>query len=224
MASSKRFPDDGMRPDLVTGTDWDGYLGFATIHNPKTIRIPSGIMPFVYRHCGLSSDEAILFHKTESRFYDFLRHPEKYVDELKHYIVISPGCAESRNLNYIQVMALIYRNRQYGHYLQSKGVYVVPFINLGFPCAFRTDLVHEKMAYLGLEKGGIYAISTCGCIDTAEDRKEFRFELEDTIRTLHPQVILVWGDMPDDIFEDLKNDTRFVHYPDWVTELYGSKG
>lgn len=224
MTSSKRFPDDGLRPELVAGTTWDGYLSFATIHNPDTIRTPSDIMPFNYRHPGLSSDEAILFHKTDDRFYDFLRHPERYVDELKHYIVISPGCSESRNLNYMQVMALIYRNRQYGYYLQSKGVDVIPFINLGFSCAFRTDLVHEKMAFLGLEEGGIYAISTCGCIDTEADRSEFKRELIDTIKTLHPQDILVWGDMPDDIFDGLKDDTTFIHYPDWVTEMYGSKG
>ncbi len=34
---------------------------------------------------------------------------------------------------------------------------------------------------------------------------------------LSPKVVLVYGGMPDCIFGEFKNRTRFVNYPDWTS-------
>ncbi len=36
---------------------------------------------------------------------------------------------------------------------------------------------------------------------------------------LEPEVVLVYGSMPDKIFGDLKGKTRFVQYLDWITRM-----
>ena len=34
---------------------------------------------------------------------------------------------------------------------------------------------------------------------------------------LQPEVVLVYGAMPDDIFHGLLDCTQFVQYPDWIS-------
>ena len=34
---------------------------------------------------------------------------------------------------------------------------------------------------------------------------------------LEPEVVLVYGGMPDSIFAKVKDRAKFVHYPDWTS-------
>ena len=34
---------------------------------------------------------------------------------------------------------------------------------------------------------------------------------------LEPEIVLVYGPMPDKIFGSVLHKTRFVHYPDWIS-------
>jgi len=40
---------------------------------------------------------------------------------------------------------------------------------------------------------------------------------------LEPEVVLVYGPMPDKIFHGLEDRTRFVPYPDWITLKKGGE-
>jgi hypothetical protein len=39
------------------------------------------------------------------------------------------------------------------------------------------------------------------------------------LNELEPEVVLVYGSMPDKIFGDLKSRTRFVQYTDWTSRM-----
>ena len=38
------------------------------------------------------------------------------------------------------------------------------------------------------------------------------------LECLEPEVVLVYGAMPDSDFTPFCNATQFVHYPDWISE------
>ena len=39
--------------------------------------------------------------------------------------------------------------------------------------------------------------------------------------TLEPEVVLVYGAMPSDVFGDYLHCTEFIKYPDWTTRMHG---
>ena len=41
------------------------------------------------------------------------------------------------------------------------------------------------------------------------------------IDELSPEIILVYGAMPDAIFGDLQHRARFINYPDWTSAMKG---
>lgn len=40
------------------------------------------------------------------------------------------------------------------------------------------------------------------------------------LETLEPVVVLVYGAMNKSVFDDYRNTTKFVHYPDWITNVH----
>ncbi len=43
------------------------------------------------------------------------------------------------------------------------------------------------------------------------------------LEELEPKVVLVYGAMPDDIFEEVKKTTEFVQYYDWISSKKSPK-
>lgn len=108
-------------------------------------------------------------------------------------------------------------NRAIGHYFQSKGMYVIPNIRWGDERTYTTTELPEKAAFLGAPKHSILSVGTYGCIKSKEDKRYFREGLIAMLDELEPEVVLVYGSMPRQIFEGIENRTHFVHYPDWIT-------
>ena len=75
----------------------------------------------------------------------------------------------------------------------------------------------EKFAFLGVPKHSIVSIGTYGCIKSHENKVYFRNGLSAMLDELEPEVVLVYGGMPEFIFGDFKNRTHFVNYPDWTS-------
>ena len=216
------FIDDGMRPDLVKGADFDGYAGIPTIKKPDKdgIIIPTGIVPFSYRKRA-SDTNAIGFYEMDEKFYDVLRNPEAYDEEFKGKIIISPDCSLYRDAPYAVAVSNTYRNRAIGYHFQQIGAYVIPQIRWGNRLTYKDDIFPDKLAFLGVEKRSIYAIGTYGCIQSKEDKHVFKEGLEEMLITLEPLVVLVYGSMPGSVFDDYRSSTKFVQYPDWTTLRHG---
>ena len=213
----KAIIDDGMNPELVRGADFDGYLGVPLVKKPDKLIIPTGITPFLYRKRITSETEAIGFNEMDTEFSELLIHPENYVEEFRNKIIITPDCSLYRDAPLAVQIANIYRNRAIGYYLQSNGAYVIPQIRWGNALTYTTEVLPEKVAFLGAEKHSIIAIGTYGCVHSHNDKCHFKKGLEAMLETLEPEIVLVYGSMPDYIFKDYLNNANFVQYPDWIT-------
>ena len=51
-----------------------------------------------------------------------------------------------------------------------------------------------------------------------ENKHYFREGLEAMLECLEPEVVLVYGAMPDSVFAPSRDATQFIHYPDWISE------
>lgn len=218
MYKSKNLIDDGFRSDLVETAFFDGTLEIPIIERPSKIIIPNGMIPFSLRRKDKNRQYFICFYEHDKRFSDLLTTADKYTEELKKFPgIISPDCSLYWDMPLCLQITNIYMNRAIGHYFQSKGVYVIPNIRWGDERTYTTIELPEKVAFLGVPKHSIVSIGTYGCIQSKEAKKHFKNGLLVMLDELEPDVVLVYGSMPKQIFTGLENRTQFVNYPDWIT-------
>lgn len=210
--------DDGFRADLVEKALFDGALEIPTIRRNAEIIIPSELIPFSARFRSREHNEFVMFYEHDRRFYDVLAATDKHVDELRQFPgVISPDCSLYRDMPLCLQIANTYMNRAVGHYLQEKGLYVIPNIRWGDERSYTTCELSEKFAFLGVEKQSLVSIGTYGCIQGKENKYHFRAGLEAMIEELEPEAVLVYGPMPQRVFGGLDQRTSFIQYPDWIS-------
>ena len=219
---SKITVDDGFNPEFVECASFDGDFEIPCIEAPKEIIIPDGMIPFSIRKQSLSKKEFIVFYEYDTSFGGVLKQPEVYLEEFSHF----PGIVTLDNSVYVDSpltvqIANIYRSRAIGHYFQAHGIYTIPNVRWGDERSYTTSVFREKFAFLGLPKHSIYSIGTYGCCKTKEEKFHLRNGLISMLDELDPQVILVYGAMPEYIFSGLKNRTRFIQYPDWISSKKG---
>lgn len=113
------------------------------------------------------------------------------------------------------------KNASTGCYRQPisafRGMYVIPNVRWGDERTYTTEVLPEKIAFLGVPKHSIVSVGTYGCVKSKEAKYYFREGLIAMLETLEPEVVLVYGAMPKQIFEGLENRTQFVNYPDWIS-------
>lgn len=217
--------DDGCNPELVCGSKFDGILEVPLIRKPDRIEIPTGITPFDKRdRCSHPEDEAIGFYVKDDIFGDVLHDPEAYIENFRRFkIMISPDCSLYRNAPLPAQVTNLYRNRAIGSYYQRKGLLVYPQVRWGNELTYTTKYFPEKIAFLGVEKGGVVAVGTYGCIKTAEAKYHFKAGLEAMLETLEPQVVLVYGAMPMKVFGDYLHLTQFIQFDNWTKRCRGGE-
>lgn len=214
--------DDGCNPELVAGATFALPLGIPIIKAPPQIIIPEGITPFSVRHRAPSFNEAIGFYEKDINFAEVLRSPQDYIDDFGRFeALISPDCSLYRDAPLTVQLANIYRNRAIGSYYQRRGQYVIPQIRWGNEYTYTTKYFPEKIAFIGAEMHSIVAIGTYGCFDGKENKYYFSAGLEAMMETLEPQIVLVYGSMPEKIFGQYMSYAKFVQYPDWTTRMHG---
>ena len=210
--------DDGFNPELVSGAFFDGLLEIPHIKRSDKIIIPSALIPFSQRNRSDNYKEFVHFYEHDKNFATVLTAAKEHLDCLKKFQgVISPDCSLYRDMPLVLQIANTYMNRAIGHYLQSKGLYVIPNIRWGDERSYTTIELPEKFAFLGVPKHSIVSIGTYGCIKSKENKIYFAEGLEAMLEELEPKVVLVYGGMPDSIFTKVKDRTKFVHYPDWTS-------
>ena len=217
---SKIIIDDGFNPEFVETAFFDGILEIPIIEAPKKIVIPSAVIPFSLRGRSTNFSEFPVFYEYDINFADILRNPSPFVEELKCF----PGIVTLDNSLYIDSpltvqIANVYRSRAIGHYFQKKGFYVIPNVRWGDERSFTTCVLPEKFAFLGLPKHSIVSIGTYGCSKSKEEKIMFKNGLIAMLEELQPEVVLVYGSMPKDIFSGLENSTMLVNYPDWTSSV-----
>ncbi len=215
--------DDGFSPELVVNANFDGFLEIPVIKPPKEIIIPERIIPFSKRNRSKDSSEFIHFYEYDENFGQIVKDTKKYLKELKKFKgIITPDFSVYYDSPIYAQIGNIARNRMIGHIFQEHGFYVIPNVRWGDERTYTiTEKCKEKFAFLGLLKHSIVSIGTYGCCKTKEEKTHLRNGLLAMLYELEPIVVLVYGAMPDSIFGDLKDRTKFVQYPDWISSVKG---
>jgi len=212
--------DEGFRVALVETAFFDGDLEIPYINAPKEFIIPDGLVPFSLRGRSQNYHDFVCFYERDINFRRVLTHTEELVDDLNRFPgIITPDCSLYVDAPLCIQLTNIYLNRAVGYYLQSKGLYVIPNIRWGDERTFTTEMFRDKVAFLGVEKHSIVSIGTYGQVKTAESKRLFREGLVAMLEELEPEIVLVYGSMPDKIFHGLLDRTRFIQYPDWITRV-----
>ena len=225
MKKYKAIIDDGCNPELVKGCTFDLPLGIPIIRAPKEIYIPPNITPFSFRNReNTCFDDALGFNEMDMNFGEVLAKPEIFIDDFGRFkALISPDCSLYRDAPLSVQLTNIYRNRSIGCYYQNKGIYVIPQIRWGNEYTYTTKYFPQPIAFLGAEKRSIIAIGTYGCCKTKEDKYHLEAGLDSMMESLSPQVVLVYGPMPDKIFNQYLKYARFVQYTDYTSRMHGKE-
>ena len=212
--------DEGFRVSLVETAFFDGKFEIPHIDAPKEIIIPEGMVPFSIRERSQDKNDFVCFYENDINFREILINTEEYVEDLKRFPgIVTPDCSLYLDAPLCVQIADIYLNRAVGYYLSQQGLYVVPNIRWGDERTYKSDFLGEKVAFQGVDKHSIVSIGTFGQIKSAESKRYFRDGLEEMLKELEPEVVLVYGAMPDKIFGGLYDKTSFIQYPDWTTRM-----
>lgn len=224
---TKNIIDDGFNAVLVETAVFTGLLEIPLIKKPDEFIIPKSMIPFSERNKSENFEEFVCFYEHDIRFRDILTATKELISSLKKFKgVLSPDCSLYYDMPLILQMTNTYLNRQIGHYLQTQGIYVIPNVRWGDERSYTRIIPDEPpFAFLGLEKHGIYSIGTYGCCKTAEYKHHLREGLRSFIKEIEPEIVCVYGAMPDSIFGEFKKDVQFVHFDDWTKtqHLQGGK-
>lgn len=214
---SKTIIDDGYSSYLVEGATFIGKYQIPSLPKHDEILIPKDMIPFDKRNVVKEKDLAIDFYMHDVTFRQILTSTSKYLDELSRFAaVISPDCSLYRDMPLCLQITNTYMNRAVGFYLQKHGVYVIPNVRWGDERSF-------EFCFQGLPTNDIVCISTHGCIKGEENKYYFKLGLEEMLVVLKPQVVLVHGSVPDEVFSDFLSETKFVHYENYISKMKGGK-
>ena len=212
---------DGCNPELVKSAMFDGIFQIPVIKAPEQIVVPKALCPFSKRDKVVENQFGLCFYENDIEFADIIRNPDDYVKKLKKFqCVVSPDASLFWDAPFAAQVINKYRNHAIAHYLQRKGVYVIPNVRWGDERTYTTKAFPEPLAFMGFEKHSIVSIGSYGLIKTSEEKRHFRAGLEAMLEYLEPRVVLVYGSMPKDVFTDhVKFLSLFFQYPDWTTYM-----
>lgn len=214
--------DDGCNPELVRGAKFDGLLDIPVISAPDTISVPTGFTPFTKRDKSLGTDDAICFFEKDPKFAEVLIDPAAYIEDFRRFRYLLPtDCSLYVDAPLAVQITNLYRSRAIASYYQGNGCNVYPMARWGNEHTYTTDYFPERVAFLGLPKHSVTCIGTYGCINSRIEKYYFKHGLKAMLDTLEPEVVMVYGAMPSDVFGDYLHRTEFIQYPDWTTRMYG---
>ena len=222
--------DEGFNLELVQTAFFDGVLEIPKIEPPEKIIIPPSMIPYSQRDRSKDFSECVVFYEHDINFSDIVRNTKDFVDDVLRFpAVVTPDNSLYRDAPLIVQMANVYRNRAIGHCLQKNGAYVITNVRWGDERSYSTEfflengqkiILPERFAFLGAPKKSIISIGTYGCVHSKENKHYFREGLEAMLNELTPEVVLVYGSMPKNIFSaDIMCKTNFVHYPNWISQV-----
>lgn len=211
--------NDGYSSWLVEAAALDDVLDMPCLSLPKRIEIPENLIPFSKVPYSESHTEYVHFYEHDVVFHDFLQNPELQIESLYPFPgIITPDCSLYRDMPLILQMTNTYMSRAIGCYMQEQNMNVIPNVRWGDERSYRPGLTDVPFAFLGIEKHGIVSVSTYGCIRGKENKRHFHDGFHSMLEYLQPEIVLIHGAMPNDVFSDIPSDLQYVHYPDWITQ------
>ena len=211
--------DDGYHAWLVSAADYESLFEIPKIALPKCMKVPHNLIPFSKIKYSDNCSEYIHFYEHDSVFRGFLENPEQYIQAFYHFPgIITPDCSLYRDMPLTLQLCNTYLNRAVGCYLQEQGLNVIPNVRWGDERSYQPLFTDVPFAFLGIEQHGIVAISTYGCIRGAENKRHFHDGFHAMLKYLAPDIVLIHGAMPSEVFNDIPTNLHIVNYMDWTAQ------
>lgn len=214
----KNIVDDGFFSHMAANASFEGTFEIPVMRGIKTTDLPDTMIPFSQIGKSKSHNECVCFFEKDPLFADAIVATDDFIDDLRKFpLIVTPDCSLYRDMPLGTQIANVYLSRLVGHHLQESGMATVPTVRWSDERSYGTELFGEPFAFAGAPHKSIVAIGTYGCIRGSENRHYFREGLVAMLDYLEPTTVLVYGAMPDSVFADLRERTKFVHYEDWTS-------
>lgn len=184
--------------------------------------IPTGEMIPYSKRSHAKAGDIIHFFIQDKLFRSFLDDPGKHLDKLrKGSCIIGPDPTILAYWPLEQQIHSIFQSREVSAFCEQHGVPVIPNVRWGdrrsYPCVFS-----------GIPVGSVVAIGTLGLMRRRKGtsglpRELFKEGLRETIERIRPRCVLIYGRMPNDVFDEFRQRTSFIRYPSRA-ELVFKKG
>ncbi len=217
----KNVVDDGFYSRMAVGAQYDGVFEIPILKRPDRIIVPSGAVPFSKLARAEPGDCCVFFEK-DPMFADALIAVDDCMDSLmKLETVSTPDCSLYVDMPLNLQIANVHMSRLFGNHCQQQGKNVIPTVRWSDWRSYTSVLFGEPFAFAGLPKNSIYWIGTYGCCKKPDDKERFREGLAAMLDCLEPEIVLVYGAMPESIFGEFVSRTKFIRYPDWISRKKG---
>jgi len=184
---------------LVENADYSGGIELPCIKTSQ--KLPNNVITFskaMSKACK-DFDRLVIFYEHDKNFERLWNNPRVYLEKLKKFNgIISPDFSLYRSMPLVMQQWNTYRGRAIAVWLQNNGIEIIPNIRFNDERTF-------EFCFDGIEKNKTVAVGTHGCIRNRIDREYFKNGLDELVRRLSPQNIVVYGFAPDDIFAKHKN-------------------
>lgn len=187
--------------DLINNNDLSKQWEMPIIYNDEII--PTDLIGFNYAKTSKNKNCGIHFYLDDYQFERVWNRPQDYIRILQEYeCILSPDFSLYTDMPIPLKIYNTYRNRLIGNYYQKRGIKVIPTL-----CWADEDTY--DYAFDGLEKNGIYSISTVGIMQNKKAKELCKKGIQEAIKRLKPKTILLYGNMIDFDFKNIK----IINYP-----------
>ena len=182
---------------LVKNATYDSPLEIPRLKTE--LQKPQRLIAFSKAIHSADFDAWVHFYEDDNAFERLWNRPNTYLPILKKFKgVISPDFSVYRDMPLVMQQWNIYRSRAIGHWLQENGVSVIPNVRWGDDRTF-------ELSCAGINRHGVIAVGSHGCIKLLSERKYFTNGLRYAVNTLEPTTIVVYGAVPDEVFIPYKD-------------------
>lgn len=218
MRKRRTIFDDGFQEYLTVDATIVGTPGIPMLMDLDNVQVPRDILPFTKARRCQNKRQYVHFYMHDREFSRVLTATDRYLDILKLYDgVITPDCTMLIGQSPCLQQANTYMNRAVGFYLQKHGIPVIPNIRWSDESSF-------DYCFLGVPKGMMVSVSTHGCITSREERRMFKTGVSAMLETIQPEIVLVHGYMPDDIFGEYAKQVEFHRYASQFERTHSKGG
>lgn len=128
-------------------------------------------------------------------------NPDSALEKLRQhqcYGIITPDFSTYQDFPVALKIYNTYRMRAFGYWAGMQGLQVINNVRWGTSESY-------DYCFDGIPENEIVAVSTVGCIKRTIDRQRFKEGFDVMLQRLHPQVVMIYGSAPDDIFGKYRN-------------------
>lgn len=154
-------------------------------------------------------ETALHFYRADEKFQAVVSSPEKYVERFAQFkAVLTPDCSMTQGMSPSKRAHQTLLSRAVGAIWQSRGLNVIPTLRW-----FDSD--DYDVVLCGLNPGGIFAISSYGCMRDSYLRRNFEDGAREIVSHLRPISLLFYGAISHNLEYDLRRltDVRLFRAP-----------